>query len=386
MTPAARVAAAIDILDDIFDGEVVEKALSGWGRSHRFAGSKDRAAIRDLVFQALRCRSSYAWLGGVSTGRGVMLGAMRAAGIADDMFSGEGYGPGQVTEDETGQDLTEATRATRLDTPEWMLPFFDQTLGEKADEILTLLRDRAAIILRVNAKASNRERAQSHLLEDGIVTAPINDIDTALQVTENERRISNSKAYLDGHVDLQDLSSQQAVASLKIQEGTTVLDYCAGGGGKALAMAAFGAKVTAHDIDPRRMKDIEPRAQRAGVLIDIATPDALENLDAFDLVFCDAPCSGSGTWRRTPAAKWALTPDRVAELQDIQKAVLNDCANYVKPGGRLVYATCSLFAQENEDQVDAFLADHGDFERANQSVIYPSAQSDGFFYSELHRN
>ena len=386
MTPAARVAAAIDILDDIFDGEIVEKALSGWGRSHRFAGSKDRAAIRDLVFQALRCRSSYGWLGGVSTGRGVMLGAMRAAGIADDVFSGEGYGPAPATKDETGQDLTEATRATRLDTPEWMLPLFDQTLGEKADEILALSRDRAAIVLRVNTKKSDRERAQSRLLEDGIVTTPIADVNTALQVTENERRISNSKAYLDGHVELQDLSSQLAVASLEIQEGTTVLDYCAGGGGKSLAMAAFGAKVTAHDIDSRRMKDIEPRAQRAGIAIDIATPDALGKLGVFDLVFCDAPCSGSGTWRRTPAAKWALTPDRLAELQDIQMTILQDCVNYVKPGGRLVYATCSLFAQENEDQIDAFLADNDDFERVNQSVIFPSAQSDGFFYSELRRN
>lgn len=386
MTPAARVAAAMEILDDIFDGEAAEKAISGWGRSHRFAGSKDRAAIRDHVFQALRCRASYAWLGGANTGRGVMLGAMRAMDMVDAVFTGEGYAPLPIEDTETGQPLSDADRATRIDMPEWMLPMFEASLGAQTDDVLALMQDRAGVFLRVNTGSTDRTYAQAKLAEDGITTEPLNDIKTALQVTENERRVANSSAYLNGLVELQDPSSQAAVQDLELVQNTRVLDYCAGGGGKALALAASGAIVIAHDIDPRRTKDIAPRAQRAGVSIECVLTEDLKPLEAFDLVFCDAPCTGSGTWRRSPEAKWALTPDRLDELLSIQQSVLNKACEFVKPGGQLIYATCSVFGEENENQIETFLAQSSDFICERQRKIIPARQSDGFFYACLRRN
>ena len=385
MTPAARVAAAIDILDDIFTGTAAEKAISGWGRAHRFAGSKDRSAIRDHVFQALRCRASYAWIGGDDTGRGVMLGAMRASDEVDQVFTGEGYAPAAVESGEVGQPLADADRATQLDTPDWLLPLFDDALGQQADDVLTLMQNRAGVFLRVNAAVTDRETAQAQLAQDDVSTIPVPDVKNALQVTENERRVANSAAYLNGFVELQDPSSQQAVNALMIEPRSTVLDYCAGGGGKALALAASGATVTAHDIDPRRTKDIQPRAQRAGVEIDIVLTENLNALDPFDMVFCDAPCSGSGTWRRAPQAKWALTQDRLNELVDIQRSVLNDASRFVKTGGRLVYATCSVFDVENSNQIAAFIDQSNDFLCESQTKITPSAVSDGFFFAVLRR-
>jgi len=151
MTPAARVSAAIEVVDLILSGETAEKALTSWGRSHRFAGSKDRAAIRDHVFQALRCQSSYAWLGGASTGRGIMIGAMRSAGVEDEMFSGEGYGPAPIRPDENGAPLDAAERSVQYDMPNWMLPFWDDSFGSDTPDILNLMQTRAGVFLRVNS-------------------------------------------------------------------------------------------------------------------------------------------------------------------------------------------------------------------------------------------
>jgi len=385
MTPAARVSAAIEVVDLILSGETAEKALTSWGRSHRFAGSKDRAAIRDHVFQALRCQSSYVWLGGASTGRGIMIGAMRSAGVEDEMFSGEGYGPAPIRPDENGARLDSADRSVQYDMPNWMLPFWDDSFGSDTPDILNLMQTRAGVFLRVNSLVSDQTKAIAALAEDNIVATPVPGVKTALQVLENERRVSNSNAYLNGVVELQDPSSQQAVHALNITSGLRVLDYCAGGGGKALALAAAGGDVTAHDVNPKRMGDIGPRAQRAGVHIEQLETKALTTQEPYDLVFCDAPCSGSGTWRRTPAAKWGLTPERLSELNDFQDDVIENGAKMVKDGGRLVYATCSVFAQENTDRVSSFLSQNADFSISEQTLIRPSSCFDGFFYTILVR-
>ena len=237
MTPGARVAAAIEILDDILGGAAPEKALTGWGRGHRFAGSKDRAAIRDHVFSALRCRASFAWLGGAETGRGIMLGAMRDAGHLNEMFNGEGHAPTGVNDGEEGQPLKAASRATRLDMPDWILPHFDAALGDRADEVLLRLKSRAGVFLRVNAARSDAATVQASLAQDSIGTEAIPDISFALQVTENERRVALSTAYISGRVEVQDTSSQVAIMALGITEGQRILDYCAGSGGKALTYA-----------------------------------------------------------------------------------------------------------------------------------------------------
>lgn len=385
MTPAARVAAAIEVLDSIFAGEAAEKALTGWGRAHRFAGSKDRAAIRDHVFQALRCRASYGWLGGADTGRGVMLGAARAAGALEAWFSGEGHGPAPAGSDEAGQDLATAPRAVRLDMPEWLLAQFDSGCGAAAEPVLAALRTRAPVFLRVNTTKGDALAAMASLSAEGIMTRAVEGVDYALQVVENERRILQSEAYNSGLVELQDASSQAAVLHLGDLSGLRVLDYCAGGGGKALALAAQGAIVTAHDVDHRRMKDIAPRSTRAGASIACVDTADLPDLPAFDLVLCDAPCSGSGTWRRTPAAKWALTPDRLHELTRMQDAVLRNAAPLVAAGGRLAYATCSVLEVENLERIQGFVAYNSCFEVTDEMRRLPTDCGDGFYLCTLRR-
>ena len=385
MTPAARVAAAIEVLDDILAGQVAEKALTGWGRAHRFAGSKDRAAIRDHVFQALRCRASYGWLGGADTGRGIMLGAIRATGEVDAVFTGEGHAPAPVVAGEDGASLQAADRSQRLDCPAWMLPLFDDRFGDGADDVLTTLQSRAGVFLRVNQRKGTLAEAATALQADDIETATVDGIDTALQVIRNERRVAQSTAYAQGLVEVQDTSSQAALAAAGVAVGHRWLDYCAGGGGKALALADRGAVVTAHDIDAGRMRDIPARAARAGVDIQVRDGSALRDLAAFDGVFCDAPCSGSGTWRRTPEAKWAFTPDRLEDLNQMQDDVLRAGAAHVAAGGTLIYATCSVFRSENEDRVTAFLAQNPDFELSGDTQIAPNPYGDGFFWARLSR-
>lgn len=384
MTPAAHVAAAIEVMDDILAGHPAERVLAGWGRSHRFAGSKDRAAIRDLVFQALRCRASYGWLGGAQTGRGILIGAMREAGRVDEVFTGVGHAPAPIEGDPAARHLDDAPRAIRCDLPEWLLPYVDAALGAQADAVLGAMRQRAGVFLRVNIARSDRETAAAALADEGVETRPVEGIKTALQVIAKERFLSRSKAFMEGLVEVQDPASQRAMDLLEIPRDKRVLDYCAGGGGKSLALAARGAAVTAYDIDPRRMSDIAPRAARAGVTI--ATIDAadLTGLAPFDLVVVDAPCSGSGTWRRTPEAKWALTPARLTELCDIQAEVLRKAASHVAPGGYLAYATCSVFEEENEGQVAAFLRGSG-WTGEDALRLPPGPANDGFFLQILQR-
>ncbi|WP_375281347.1 RsmB/NOP family class I SAM-dependent RNA methyltransferase [Pseudooctadecabacter sp.] len=385
MTPAARVAAAIEVLDDILAGQVAEKALTGWGRAHRFAGSKDRAAIRDHVFQALRCRASYGWLGGADTGRGIMLGAMRAAGEVEAIFTGEGHAPAPVAEGEDGAPLDAADRPQRLDCPAWMLPLFDDRFGDSADDILSTLQSRAGVFLRVNLRKGSVAEAAAAMQAEDIETAKVDGIDTALQVIRNERRVAQSAAYAQGLVEVQDTSSQAAIAAAGVASGGRWLDYCAGGGGKALALADRGAVVTAHDIDAGRMRDIPARAARADVDIEVRDSAALRDVPVFEGVFCDAPCSGSGTWRRTPEAKWALTQDRLQDLTQMQDDVLRASAAHVAPGGTLIYATCSVFRAENEDRVAAFLAQNTDFALSEDRQIAPNPQGDGFYWARLIR-
>ena len=383
MTPAARIAAAIEVLDVIFEGATPEKSLTGWGRSHRFAGSKDRAAIRDHVFQALRCKASYGWLGGADSGRGVMLGAMRAAGQADEMFTGIGHAPRVVEEGEEERPLAAAERWVQCDMPDWVLSYFDAALGAEADHILDVLKSRAGVFLRVNEARATIEDGIAALADENIVAVPVKYMSFALQVVENERRVALSTAYESGLVEVQDTSSQVAISSLNLTKGQRVLDLCAGGGGKALAMAARGADVTAHDIDPKRMADIAPRAQRAGVNIDVVTTEDLAALALFDVVLVDAPCSGSGTWRRNPAAKWSLTEERLQELTTIQDEVLSQGAQFVRSGGALVYATCSVFDVENSDRIQVFMGAEAGFSVEMQRSIAPHALGDGFYFTVL---
>ncbi|MCK8484008.1 RsmB/NOP family class I SAM-dependent RNA methyltransferase [Aliiroseovarius sp. S2029] len=383
MTPGARVAAAIEILDDYLSGTPAEQALTGWARRHRFAGSKDRAAIRDHVFDALRRLRSATGLGGGKTGRAIMIGLMRGQGVdPDTLFTGEGHAPAPMTDQERSFTAT-LSRAERLDCPDWLLPQVEESLGPETEAVLEALRHRAPVFLRVNTARTTREGVQRTLAQEGIVAQPHPLASTALEVLENPRKISGSQAFLQGLVELQDTASQAVVEALQVKPGQRVLDYCAGGGGKALALAALGAEVVAHDIAPARMKDLPARAERAGCKIDIATPDTLRDFGSFDLVFADAPCSGSGSWRRAPQGKWLLTPDRFAALLDTQRMVLSQLPALAASGGAIAYATCSVLKPENRGQVDRFLAHHAEFDVVREQQFSPLDGGDGFYIARL---
>lgn len=380
MTPAARVAAAIEVLDLILAGSVPDVALTNWGRANRFAGSGDRGAIRDHVFAALRCRASFAALGGGMTGRGLMLGAVRASGQpVEAVFSGEGHAPKPV-QDEPG---AAPQGYAALDCPDWLGPRLEQALGADFAPVMRVLQSRAPVFLRVNTARTTREAAVEALAAEGIGAAPVDWVKTALEVTGNAKKIQTSQAYLTGLVELQDASSQAVVESLYLTPGAKVLDYCAGGGGKTLALAARGAKVWAHDAFPGRMVDLPPRATRAGLRVMITqTP---EETKPYDVILTDVPCSGSGSWRRDPAGKWALTAARLEELCALQARILDQVIPLVRHGGTLAYATCSLLAEENETQIAAFQARHSGWALKTQRRFSPLNGGDGFFLATLTR-
>ena len=354
MTPAARVQAAIEILDAILGGDPAERALTRWARSSRYAGSKDRAAVRDHVFDVLRRRRSSAALGGAGTGRGLMLGLLRGDGVdPGEVFGATPHAPPPLSDAERAAGRAPDPGAEALDLPDWLWAVFQDSLGETAEGAAEALRHRAPVHLRVNLARTDVAEAQAALARDGIETRPHPASATALEVTGGARRIRGSDVYTGGLVDLQDAGSQAVVEVLPLEPGMRVLDYCAGGGGKTLAMAArTELELAAHDAVPRRMSDLPARAARAG-----ATVEILETIDPqrrFDLVLCDVPCSGSGSWRRDPEGKWRLTPDELDRLGTVQSEILDTAAALVAPGGILAYATCSVLRQENEAQVRAF--------------------------------
>lgn len=380
VTPSARLSAAIVVLDRVLAGEPAERALTNWGRASRFAGSGDRTAVRDIVYDALRQRRSAAALGGGLTGRGLVLGLMRAAG-QEALFSGEGHAPPPAGPADRGRS---PERAEALDVPDWLLPELEQSLGPECGAVLEALRHRAPVFLRVNFGKSDRDAAMAALAAEGIGTRPHPLALAALEVTANARKVQVSRAYQEGVVELQDASSQAVVEALPLTDGMRVLDHCAGGGGKTLAMAARARlRLWAHDISPRRMADLPARAQRAGV--EMTLTDRPEADAPYDLVLVDAPCSGSGSWRRDPEGKWALTPERLVALVAEQARILKRTAAMVVPGGILAYATCSLIARENAGQIQRFLAETPGWMQERQLALTPLSGGDGFFLSILRR-
>jgi 16S rRNA (cytosine967-C5)-methyltransferase len=388
MTPAARVQAAIEILDDILAGRPAEQALTRWARGARYAGSKDRAGVRDHVFQALRCKRSYAALGSGETGRGLMIGALRDCGQdPGEIFTGMRHAPAALTAEEAEHPARALSVAEARDLPDWLWPRFEASLGVDASAQAHALRQRAPIVLRVNMHVHNVAQATEILCEGGIKATPCDIAETALTVTEGARRVAQSRAYLEGAVELQDGSSQAAMAGLDLAPGGRMLDYCAGGGGKVLALAARnpGVEWFAHDADPTRMSDLPARAARAGVAVSTLERGDVASHGPYDMVLCDAPCSGSGTWRRAPDAKWRLTPERLSELADLQLEILLEAADHVAPGGQLVYATCSVLEEENEATIARFTSDQPGW-HARMTRRWPiGPEGDGFFLCVLSK-
>ena len=385
MTPAARVAAAIEILDMIGDGLPAEQVLTRWGRSNRFAGSKDRAAIRDYVFDVMRARRRAAWLGRAGTGRGLMIGLLRTQGIElDTLFTGEGHAPAPLMDYEEAVPEGELPQQDAWNLPDWLVELFTEALGDAAESTAMALQERAPVTLRINTAKTTASEAL-RMLNDASVEAVANPLSpTALTVVEGNRRIRNSAAYLEGYVELQDASSQAVVDALP--KALRVLDYCAGGGGKALAIAARGADaVFAHDVDPARMRDLPLRAARADAEITQLDGSELARSGPYDLVLVDAPCSGSGSWRRAPEAKWRLTREQLDQTMQLQDRILDEAMALVADGGTLAYATCSILPDENRARVDAFLSRHSGWKCVWDHTFEVSPLGDGFYAAHLQQ-
>lgn len=384
MTPAARYGAAIEILDQIATGTPAEKALTGWARRSRFAGSKDRAAIRDHVFDVLRRKRSVSVLGGGEDGRSMVLGLLRQEGIdPKSIFSGEGHAPVPLTAQECAAGHP-STGGDALDLPEWLLPELDASLGDNVPEYAEILRHRAPVMLRVNLRRLDRDTAIAKLAQDGIVAETADIAPGALIVREGARRVQNSTLYQQGLVELQDGASQAVVAALPLHNGMRVLDMCAGGGGKSLAMAAMvDAQFFAYDANPQRLRDLPERARRAGVSVQICK--APEQAGPFDLILCDVPCSGSGSWRRSPEGKWRFDEDKLRELNRVQSEILTRAGAMVAAEGHLAYATCSVLKRENAGSVAEFLNECPEFKLGEQMNWLPGEMGDGFHLSLLTR-
>ncbi|SDY91908.1 16S rRNA (cytosine967-C5)-methyltransferase [Jannaschia faecimaris] len=390
MMPGARVQAAIEVLDRILAGDAAEKALTVWARGSRFAGSKDRAAVRDHVFDALRMLRSGSWAGGIYgmpveyDGRSVLAGVLSLQGAdLGVLFSGQGHAPAPLDPLPVAPDA--APDAVNLDCPDWLLPLLRRDLGGDADVVLQALRTRAPVFLRVNAARISTSDLIARLTSEGVAVVPDDTAPTAVRLDGTPRGLTNLPSFQEGLWELQDAGSQSLIARLPSTKGMRVLDLCAGGGGKALALAARGdVTVLAHDADPARMSDIPVRAERAGV--NIKRLSAPEDDAPFDAVIADVPCSGSGSWRRAPDAKWRLTPERLDELTALQREILRRAIAMVRPGGWVAYMTCSILARENAELVDAVLADTGGLELGDRwSCLPQEGRGDGFHLSVINR-
>jgi 16S rRNA (cytosine967-C5)-methyltransferase len=385
VTPGARASAAIAVLDRVLAGEPVEQVLTNWARGARYAGSSDRAELRDIVFQCLRRRASYAARGGGLTGRGLFLGFVRAfhEDQRQSYFAGGPYDP--ALPDPVSEAGRDPVGAEVFDIPDWLEAPLRASLGGDFAPVMAAMSDRAPIFLRLNPAKGLPVRAIEALAAEGITAKACESLKFALQVTNGERKIRGSTAFANGLVELQDRSSQAVIEALPLADGMKVLDYCAGGGGKTLAMAAQAkVQLFAHDAAPRRMVDLSARAKRAGVKVTLTERPAAGA--PYDLVLVDAPCSGSGSWRRDPEGKWRLTPARLEELVGIQAQILDRVAPMVAGGGWLGYVTCSLLRDENHDQVARFLASHSGWQLKRDLSLNPLTGGDGFFLALLRRS
>ncbi len=400
MTPGARVAAAIEVIDRWWPGaDGLDRVLAAWGRAHRFAGSGDRHAIAEHVYGAVRRLRSASWAAGgpdpprlpplppAAPGRAARIGGDRGEGGAPGtLFTGEGHAPPPLDGAEQAPPATgPASRAVRLDLPDWLMA--QGRFGGLDDTALEGLRRRAPLHLRVNRLRATPEAAIAALAEEGVLAEPGPISPTCLTVTEGQRRVAGSRAFAKGLVEIQDAASQGMVDLAAVRPGERVLDLCAGGGGKTLALAAAMGNegdLVAHDISAARLAQLGPRADRAGARVTVLAPGAALP-GANDLVLVDAPCSGSGAWARNPDAKWRLGADRLEALTETQGALLEQAAGLVRPGGRILYGTCSMMPEENAAQVATFLARAHAFVEAERRAWTPLDGGDGFFAAMLVR-
>lgn len=425
MRLGGRLAAAIEVLDDIDRRHrPAADALKDWGLSHRFAGAGDRAAIGNIVYDALRRKRSAAWLLGADTPRAVAIGALllewgETAASLNQAFGGDRFAPPPVGDDEIRaieeRGAAAAPDAVAADCPDWAAPLFQAAFGPEWIAEASALAGRPPLDLRVNTLKATRDKVLMELRDTGAAATAIAPQGVRIPPIIGAGRHPNVQAepaFQKGWFEVQDEGSQVVATLAGAVPGMQVLDLCAGAGGKTLALSAGmenRGQIYAYDSEKARLAPIFDRIRRAenrNVQV-LSKPAELDGLIGhIDLVLIDAPCTGSGTWRRRPDAKWRLTRRQLDARVAEQARILADAKHYVKPGGILAYVTCSLFPEENQQQVSAFVAANSDFSVLDHTALFeehfPGRSSvarigaglvlspalsgtDGFFFAALRR-
>lgn len=424
-----RMAAAMEILADMEARKrPASEALKGWALDHRFAGAGDRAAIGNLVYDALRKRASHAFRMGEDTPRALVLSVVvndwnqNVKSLNEDL-STDRFAPESISEAEAASLSNDSTFSSapdhvRADVPEWLAPSLERNFGSRWIEEGQGMTRRPPLDMRANTLKSSRERVARSLARFSPQSSAIAPDGLRIPAGPAAARTANvqvDEGYQKGWFEIQDEGSQIVSLLAGAKPGEQVLDLCAGAGGKTLALAAAmgnSGQIFAYDSERPRLAPIHERLKRNGVRnVQVRNPDpgALDDLvGRMDRVIVDAPCTGTGTWRRRPDTKWKLTPAQLEARIADQIAVLDEAARFVQPGGELVYITCSVLPEENDDQVAAFLARHPDFEAVPLpevwSQIFPAApqplsldgktltltpastDTDGFFCARLRKN
>jgi 16S rRNA (cytosine967-C5)-methyltransferase len=390
MTPAARLSAAIEIMATIDAQRIpAAKALKEWGTAHRYAGSGDRAAISGLIWDVLRRRASSAWIMEEDTPRALVLGMLKLergldAEVIAALCDGSRFAPSPLSETERGaltsRSLQSAPAPVAGDYPQWLDNDFAQVFGDDRIAEAAAMASRAPLDLRVNTLKAGREKVLATTAHLGTMPTPWSPNGLRIELGADARNpgIHSEEDFIKGLIEVQDEGSQVATLLSAARSGEQVIDLCAGAGGKTLALAAMmqgKGRLIATDRDKRQLAPIYERLSRAGVHnCEVRAPkgegDGLGDIRASaDLVLIDAPCTGTGTWRRNPDAKWRMRPGALEIRLKDQVEVLDRAATLVKPGGRIVYITCSVLPAENGDQISGFLVRHPEF------AVVPSAQT-----------
>ncbi|KPF71830.1 MFS transporter [Bosea sp. AAP35] len=398
MTPAARISAAIEVLADLIERRrPASDALKDWGLSRRFAGSKDRAAIASLVYDALRRKASSTFVMGAETPRALVLGMLaRVRGMTLEdiaaLFSGENHAPEPLESEEVDSlvslSLAGAPDWARADVPEWLWPAFAAGFGTDAVAEGEALAGRAPIDIRTNRLKTTREALSIELAHAAPEPGPWSPDALRFHPGPDGRgpSLQSEAAFFGGGFEIQDEGSQLVTLLAGAAPGQTVIDLCAGAGGKTLALAALmenQGRLFATDLDARRLAPLHERLARSGAsIVEIRIPrsrghEPLADIEGqADLVLVDAPCTGSGTWRRNPDAKWRVRPGALAERVKDQAQVLARAARLVKPDGRIAYITCSVLADENDAAITAFLTRNSGFAAIPVPEVLASQQGD----------
>ena len=387
MRASAQIQAAIELLETIEqERRPADRMMSLYYRSRRYIGSKDKAAISDVVYAVLRKKATFSWIAlqvGLSNiaRHWVLVYLIENEKSPEDYFLGDNYSPEDLSESEKNAvhkmkqmlgewPLNNVPEHTQLNLPEWLVPQMKKSLGDAFENEMRVMQDRANLDIRVNTLKSDRDSVQQLIEAEGYMTEKTDYSPLGLSFTQKVA-LANLDTFQEGLFEVQDQGSQLIALVAGVKPGDKVVDFCAGAGGKSLALAAqMQNKGVLHacDVHTKRLDNLSKRKKRAGVhniqthiLSSERDKWVKRNAGKMDVVLIDAPCTGTGTWRRSPDARWNLEQQNLLSLQSLQASILDSASRLVKPGGRLIYATCSLLREENEEQIEQFLAEHPDF-------------------------